>query len=229
MNNTAADSILAAKNLSKTYTSGSNTTRVLDGINLQVCAGESISIMGASGSGKTTLLHLLGGLDQPSSGEVFINGKALAAMSDDEISQWRNQHLAFIFQFHLLLPEFSVLENTAMPLLLRRIPKAAALAAAADCLALVKMSAHEHKPPSQLSGGERQRVAVARALAGAPQCILADEPTGNLDKTNAAHVFDQLLAAAADANTTLLLVTHDERLATQTARHLTLEGGRFLT
>lgn len=222
-----SDAVLAARALSKDYSSGGTTTRVLSQLDLSVCAGESVAIMGASGSGKTTLLHLLGGLDRPTAGQVFVRGRDLATLSDDDISRWRNRHLAFIFQFHLLLPEFSVLENTAMPLLLRRVDKSEALAAAADCLRLVGLDAHANKLPAQLSGGERQRAAVARALTGAPDCILADEPTGNLDRNNAERVFDQLLFACTERRATLLLVTHDERLAVAMQRHLILENGRF--
>ena len=219
--------ILSCHALRKTYRTGGSVQTVLDGAEFAVHEGEVVSIVGASGCGKTTLLHLLGGLDTPDSGQVKSGGRDIAAFSAAELAEWRNRTLAFVFQFHLLLPEFSALENTAMPLLLRRQERAAALAAAEAALAAVNLGAHQHKTPDALSGGERQRVAVARALAGAPKIVLADEPTGNLDRSNAETVFGALLKNCRARAMALVLVSHDDSLAAQADRKLTLQDGQL--
>lgn len=221
----AAAPPLACRGLRKVYGVGGKSIVVLSDVNFSVAAGESVAIVGASGSGKTTLLHLLGGLDSPSGGEVLVGGRRWLDMSDWEVSRWRNRHLGFVFQFHLLLAEFSAIENVAMPLLLRRESRGAAMSAAAACLRAVGMSAHEGKTPDKLSGGERQRVAVARALCGSPRCILADEPTGNLDADNVRQVFELLLSACDERRTALVVVSHDSALTRQTTRQQTLSNG----
>lgn len=221
--------VIRCRALSKSFISGDVKQAVLSGVEFSIAAGETVSILGESGSGKTTLLHLLGGLDDADSGVVEIDGRDLATLSANEAAAWRNRSLAYIFQFHLLLPEFSALENTAMPLLLRRVSQAEAMATAAECLAAVNLSAHGHKIPGKLSGGERQRVAVARALCGSPRCILADEPTGNLDRKNADSVFETLLSASHERHTSLILVSHDERLARRANRVLSLTDGKLVT
>lgn len=217
--------LLSCANLCKTYPSGGDTQTILDNAHFALQRGEVVAIAGASGSGKTTLLHLLGGLDAPDSGSVLYNGRDIGAFSAAALAQWRNRSLAFIFQFHLLLPEFTALENAALPLLLRRLPKPQATAAAADCLAAVGLAAHAHKTPEKLSGGERQRTAVARALAGAPALILADEPTGNLDRKNADMVFQTLVDSCRARGMALIVASHDQRLAQQADRLLVLQDG----
>ena len=200
---------------------------VLDGVSLTLRAGETLAITGASGSGKTTLLHILGGLDNPDSGWAAAGGKQWNTMNAKAAAKWRNRMLGFVFQFHLLLPEFSALENAAMPLLIRRRPRAEALEAAHGNLRRLGLAAHAGKTPAQLSGGERQRVAVARALAGEPACILADEPTGNLDRKNAAAVFELMLNAASEKKTALIVATHDSELASKTNRRAALADGKL--
>lgn len=218
---------LACANLCKGYVSGGKPQQVLNGVTLAVHAGEVLAIVGASGCGKTTLLHLLGGLDTPDSGQVHAAGTDLATFSASEMAQWRNRTLAFVFQFHLLLPEFSALENAALPLLLRRDSAAAAQEAAAAALDAVGLSAHRDKAPHQLSGGERQRAAVARALAGAPQVVLADEPTGNLDRHNAELVCEALLGNCRKRGMALVMVTHDEGLAQRADKVAVLKDGQL--
>ena len=217
--------VIACDNIYKYYLSGGTRQTVLSGANLSLNTGEIVSIIGASGSGKTTLLHLLGGLDTPDEGAVYIGGNNINTLNDKQLAAVRNRFLAYIFQFHLLLPEFTALENAAMPLILRHQKKTEALATAAECLRSVDMLAHESKKPAQLSGGERQRVAIARALAGSPQCILADEPTGNLDRKNADTVFNLLLSASREHGTAMIFVSHDERLASRADRTLNLLDG----
>ena len=219
--------IIACDNLCKSFGNGNSAQTVLSGVNLAVHRGDTLSIAGSSGSGKTTLLHLLGGLDFASSGTVHADGKNWNEMPSNTAAKWRNQKLGFIFQLHLLLPEFSAAENAAMPLLIRHLPKQQALETAHQILAQLGLAAHAAKTPDKLSGGERQRVSVARALVGKPACILADEPTGNLDGKNAAAVFDLMMEAAAAQNTAVIVVSHDVQLAAKTARHAVLIDGKL--
>ncbi len=218
-----SDVILQCQGLAKTY--HGLETSVLTGVDLQLSAGEHIAIVGASGSGKSTLLHLLGGLDTPTQGQVQWLGQSLAEMREHEKSAMRNQYLGFVYQFHHLLPEFSALENVAMPLLIRRQPRADALAQAAQMLSLVGLSHRLQHTPGELSGGERQRAALARALVTQPRCILADEPTGNLDRQTAEQVFDLLLQMQTQQGTALVVVTHDLSLAARMHRQYRLQDG----
>ena len=214
--------VLAAQQLCKTFTNLVEPLEVLKDINLQLVKGEVLAIVGASGSGKSTLLHLLGGLDTPSSGQVILNNQNLFALSEKARCTWRNQQLGFIYQFHHLLPEFTALENVAMPLLIRRCPEDEAKAAALSLLEQVGLAKRAEHLPGQLSGGERQRVAVARALVTKPSCVLADEPTGNLDRTTAQHIWQLLLDMAHSMGTAFVVVTHDQELARRCDRIMQL-------
>jgi len=205
--------VLSAKGVSRGFRQGPKRVEVLKDINLQVPAGTSVAIVGASGAGKSTLLHLLGGLDKPEQGEVCLDGKSLWKISDGERSDIRNSRMGFIYQFHHLLPEFTALENVAMPLLIRGESVAVANQRATELLAKVALEQRLDHKPGELSGGERQRAAVARALVGNPGCVLGDEPTGNLDEHTARNVFEQLLELNSELNTSLVMVTHDMRLA----------------
>lgn len=221
------DVILDVRGLKKTYREGDASVEVLKGVDLTVRRGETVAILGASGSGKSTLLHAVGALDAFDAGEVTVDGTPVSGMSEKERGRLRNAAFGFVYQFHHLLPEFSAVDNVAMPLIVRREPRDAARARAAEVLEKMGLGHRLTHLPSQLSGGERQRVAVARALVGRPKCVLADEPTGNLDGDTAAMVFGRFLELARTEGTALVIVTHDRALAAKCDRTLTLAGGRI--
>lgn len=221
------DVILSSKKLSKFYNDGASKIDVLKGVDLSIARGDRIAIIGPSGSGKSTLLHLLGGLDKPTSGEVRINNVSWQHITEKERCQLRNQHLGFVYQFHHLLPEFNAVENVAMPLLLSGLAIDEAKQKAESMLDHVGLKARKEHKPAQLSGGERQRVAIARALVHQPKCVLADEPTGNLDQTTASKVFDLMLNLNKEMNTALVIVTHDQDIANRMDRILVLHEGNL--
>lgn len=217
--------VLSCENLTKFFKDGQRKIQIFEKLNFSIAAGETAAIMGASGSGKSTLLHLLGGLDTPNAGEIIIQGQKLSSMSGKQRGKLRNQHLGFVYQFHHLLPEFSALENVMMPLLIGHVPKIQAQSKAKEILDQVGLSERITHRPAQLSGGERQRAAIARAMVTKPACILADEPTGNLDENTAAAVMELFIALKEQYNTALILVTHDQKVANQMNNQYLLKQG----
>lgn len=220
--------ILKSVDLAKTYQSGDLITPVLSDVDFELKRGETVAVVGASGSGKSTLLHCLGALDTPSAGSIEIMGANPFALNDADRSLLRNKHLGFVYQFHHLLPEFTAQENVAMPLFIRRMPRAEAMAQAGEMLKQVGLGHRLHHKPGEMSGGERQRAAIARALVTRPNCVLADEPTGNLDRHTAMTVFEQMLELSRSIGTSFVIVTHDMELAEKCGRIMKLADGRIV-
>ncbi len=223
----SSDIIIEASNITRTFAEGGLKTEVIKGIDFTLSQNEKVAIIGSSGSGKTTLLQMLAGLDQPTSGKVSLHGQDFARMSESKRGKMRNEHMGFVYQFHFLLPELTALENAMLPLRVRRAAPGFAEAEAKEILDKVGLSSRIHHKPSELSGGERQRVAIARALITKPSCVLADEPTGNLDDHAAQQVFDLMLTLNEEMNTGLLVVTHDMKRAQQMDRQYQLVEGHF--
>lgn len=219
--------VLKCEQVCKSYNDGALSVNVLNNLNLEVNEGQSVSIIGASGSGKSTLLHILGGLDMPTSGRVTLMGNDLGRLGQKQLGDLRNRYLGFVYQFHHLLPEFSALENVMMPLLIGKKPKAEAEGQAAAMLEKVGLKRRMLHRPSELSGGERQRAAIARALVTRPKCLLADEPTGNLDRKNAQNVLDMMLDLKSELGTSLIVVTHDDELASRFDRVMSMGDGNL--
>ena len=219
------DSVLQCQGVERRFAEGPSTLEVLRGVDLDIAAAERVAIIGASGSGKTTLLQILGGLDEPDNGTVFIDGEPMHGTSETEKGELRNRYIGFVYQFHHLLPEFTAEENVAMPLMIRGQARSDALNAARDLLERVGLGERLHHKPGELSGGERQRAAVARALIARPQIVLADEPTGNLDSGNGGHVLNLMLELNRELQTSLIVVTHDQTIASRMDRVLVLEDG----
>jgi lipoprotein-releasing system ATP-binding protein len=218
----SAMTLLEGKGLKMVFGDGAGEVVALPGVDLMLSRGETVAVVGASGAGKSTLLHILGGLERPTAGEVWLEGRSLYAMPDAERTRLRNTALGFVYQFHHLLPEFTAEENVAMPLLIRRLPAKQALQQAAEMLAAVGLQARRNHTPAMLSGGERQRVAIARALVTQPSCVLADEPTGNLDRQTASRVFEVFLDRVRTQQCGLVVVTHDPELAQRCDRVISL-------
>lgn len=227
MTDEPANGVLVCRSIVRRFREGDSTLEVLSGIDLAVAESELLAIVGASGSGKTTLLQIMGGLDDPTSGEVLVDGQSIANIDEKQKSAMRNKFIGFVYQFHHLLPEFTAQENVAMPLLIRRMAKEDAMQKAADLLARVGLEGRLDHKPGELSGGERQRAAVARALITRPKLVLADEPTGNLDAGNGQHVLKLMLELNREFDTSLVIVTHDQGVAAQMDRVLVLENGRL--
>lgn len=228
MSDGPTEGVLVCRSIVRQFREGDSTLEVLRGVDLTVREAERLAIIGTSGSGKTTLLQIMGGLDDPTSGEVHVNGQSIANIDEKDKSALRNQFIGFVYQFHHLLPEFSAKENVAMPLLIRRLRKDEAMQQAADLLSRVGLGERLDHKPGELSGGERQRAAVARALITRPKLVLADEPTGNLDAGNGQHVLQLMLELNQELNTSLVIVTHDHSIAGQMDRVLVLENGRLI-